>query len=76
MKCYNEFPLSTVIYNMVTLGGALVVVAQFEYWATAGYLLLLALTGVGLLATVCARCGYYGCSSFCCSCPSPEALSC
>ncbi len=32
MKCYNEFPLSTVIYNMVTLGGALgvgvVIVAQ------------------------------------------------
>ena len=53
MKCYNEFPLSTVIYNLVTLGGALVVgvvvVAQFGSWATAGYLLLLALTGVGLL---------------------------
>ena len=64
MKCYQEFPLSTVIYNTVTLGGALVVgviiVAQFGLWATAGYLLLLALTGVGLLATVCARCGYYG----------------
>jgi len=32
MKFYNEFPLSTVIYNLVTLGGALgggvVVVAQ------------------------------------------------
>ena len=25
MKCYQEFPLSTVIYNAVTLGGALVV---------------------------------------------------
>lgn len=64
MKCYQEFPLSTVIYNAVTLGGALAVgvtiVAQFGLWATAGYLALLALTGVGLLATVCARCGYYG----------------
>lgn len=64
IRCYSEFPLSTVIYNLVTLGGALaigvVVVAQFGLWATAGYLLLLALTGVGLLATVCARCGYYG----------------
>jgi len=53
-----------VIYNLVTLGGVLVVgvvvVAQFGSWATVGYLLLLALTGVGLLATVCARCGYYG----------------
>lgn len=33
MKCYREFPLSTVVYNAVTLGGALVVgviiVAQF-----------------------------------------------
>jgi len=64
MKCYSEFPLSTMIYNLVALGGALgggvVVVAQFGSWATVGYLLLLALMGVGLLATVCARCGYYG----------------
>jgi hypothetical protein len=49
---------------LVTLGGALVigvvVMAQFGPWATVGYLLLLALAGVGLLATVCARCGYYG----------------
>ena len=37
-----------------------VIVAQFGLWATAIYLLLLALTGVGVLATVCARCGYYG----------------
>ena len=64
MKCYKEFPLSTVIYNLVTLGGALaagvIIVAQFGLWATAGYLALLTLTGIGLLATVCARCGYYG----------------
>ena len=64
MRCYSEFPLSTVIYNLLTLGGALVlgvvVVAQFGLWVTAGYLLLLALTGVGMLGTVCARCGYYG----------------
>jgi lon-related putative ATP-dependent protease len=61
---YTEFPLSTVIYNLVTLGGALVVggviMAQFGLWATIGYLLLLALTGDGLLTLVCARCGYYG----------------
>jgi len=64
MKCYSEFPLSTLIYNLVTLGGALVmgvvVVARFGPWVTACYLLLLALTGMGLLATVCARCSYYG----------------
>jgi len=63
-KCYSEFPPATVIYNLVTLGGALiigvVVVAQFGLWATVGYLMLLALTGVGLLVTVCARCSYYG----------------
>lgn len=64
MKCYTEFPLSTVIYNLVTLGGALVVgvaiVAQFGLGAAAGYAALLALAGAGVLATVCARCGYYG----------------
>lgn len=64
MDCYNEFPLSTVIYNAITLGGAVVVgvivAAQFGLWATLGYLLLLALAGLGVLATVCARCGYYG----------------
>lgn len=61
--CYDEFPLSTVIYNAVTLGGALVmgviIMTQFGLWATAGYLLLLALVGMGVLATICARCGYY-----------------
>jgi len=64
MKCYQEFPLSTVVYNLVTLGGALaagvIIVVQFGFGATASYLALLALTGVGLLATVCARCSYYG----------------
>jgi hypothetical protein len=64
MKCYSEFPLSTVVYNLVTLGGALLVsvvtVAQSGPWATAVHLLLLALTMVGVLATVCTRCGYYG----------------
>ena len=54
----------TVIYNLVTLGGTLVVglviAVQFGLWVTVGYLVFLALAGVGLLATVCARCGYYG----------------
>jgi hypothetical protein len=52
------------VYNAVTLGGALVagvvIVAQLGLWATVGYLMLLALSGVGVLALVCARCGYYG----------------
>jgi hypothetical protein len=63
IKCYDEFPVSTVVYNLVTLGGALaigvIVMAQFGPWATGGYLLLLALAVVGVLGTVCARCGYY-----------------
>ncbi len=61
---YAEFPLPTVIYNLITLGGALVVggviVAQFGLWPTLGYLMLLALTAGGLLTLVCARCSYYG----------------
>jgi len=61
---YTEFPLPTIIYNLITLGGALVaggvIATQFGPWATAGYLMLLVLTGVGLLTLVCARCGYYG----------------
>ena len=41
MTCYKEFPVSTVIYNLATIGGALVVgaviAAQFSIWALAGY---------------------------------------
>jgi len=40
MTCYNKFPLSTVIYNAITLGGAavisLVILTQLGLWATAG----------------------------------------
>ncbi|MBN1815677.1 MAG: hypothetical protein JXA14_27835 [Anaerolineae bacterium] len=64
MKSYDKFPLSTVVYNAVTLGGALIVgasiVAQFGSGWLTGYLLLLLFTMGGVLASVCARCGYYG----------------
>lgn len=64
MKCYHEFPLSTVIYNAVTLGGAavvgVVIAAQFGLGAAIGYAAFLALALAGVLATVCTRCGYYG----------------
>jgi hypothetical protein len=64
MKCYPEFPTSTVVYNAATLGGAVVVgaiiIAQVGLWAAAGYLALLFLTGSGLLSVICARCSYYG----------------
>jgi len=64
MKCYHEFPLSTVIYNAVTLGGAavagVVIAAQFGLGAAIGYAALLVLALVGVLAMVCTRCGYYG----------------
>lgn len=62
--CYREFPVSTVIYNAVTLGGAVIlgilIVAQLGLGAAVGYLALLVAAVVGLLATVCARCGYHG----------------
>jgi hypothetical protein len=64
MDYYEEFPLSTLLYNGATIGGAtvigLIIVAQFGLGVAAGYLALLVLAMVGVLATVCARCGYYG----------------
>jgi hypothetical protein len=65
MACYDEFPVSTVIYNAVTAGGVLalgvVISVQFGLGVLIGYVLLLAVAAVGVLATVCARCeSYYG----------------
>jgi hypothetical protein len=64
MECYESFPRTTVIYNLLTLGGAMVmgvvVLAQLGVWVAVGYLVLLALTGYGMLALICARCYYYG----------------
>jgi hypothetical protein len=52
-----------VIYNLFTLGGAMlvgvIVLAQLGVWFAAGYLALLALTGYGILASICTRCYYY-----------------
>jgi hypothetical protein len=63
MECYESFPKTTVIYNLLTLGGAMVmgavVLTQLGVWAVVGYLVLLALTGYGMLALICARCYYY-----------------
>jgi hypothetical protein len=63
MKCYESFPRTTVLYNLLTLGGAIVVgvivLAQLGVWVAIGYLVLLALTGYGVLASVCTRCYYY-----------------
>jgi hypothetical protein len=65
MTCYDEFPVSTVVYNWVAAGGVMVlgaaVAAQFGVGALVAYGLLLAVALVGTVATVCARCeGYYG----------------
>jgi hypothetical protein len=65
MTCYDEFPLSTVVYNWAMAGGLMalgaVVAAQFGLGLLLGYGLLLGVALVGILATVCARCeGYYG----------------
>ena len=63
MACYESFPRTTVIYNLLTLGGAMgvgvIVLAQLGVWVAVGYLVLLALTGYGVLAFVCTRCYYY-----------------
>jgi hypothetical protein len=65
MTCYDEFPVSTVIYNWVTAGGLIVlgavVATQFGVGMLVGYVLLVAVAVMGILATVCARCAsYYG----------------
>lgn len=65
MTCYDEFPVSTVVYNWVTAGGVMAlgaaVAVQFGVGVLVGYALLLAAALVGILATVCARCeSYYG----------------
>jgi hypothetical protein len=63
MECCESFPKTTVIYNLLTLGGAMVigviVLVQLGVWVGVGYLVLLALAGYGMLALVCARCYYY-----------------
>lgn len=63
MECYDSFPRATVIYNLLTLGGAMVVgvivLAQLGVWFVVGYLVLLALTGYAMLALICTRCYYY-----------------
>jgi hypothetical protein len=63
MECYEDFPRTTVVYNLLTLGGAIVVgvivLAQLGVWFSVGYLALLALAGYGVLALVCTRCYYY-----------------
>jgi hypothetical protein len=64
MESYSEFPISTLIYNGVTLGGSLaigaVVLTQYGIGVAVAYLLLLALAVVSVLGTVCVRCAYYG----------------
>jgi len=63
MECYDSFPRTTVLYNLLTLGGAMavgvIVLVQLGVWFAVGYLVLLALTGYGMLALICARCYYY-----------------
>jgi hypothetical protein len=65
MTCYDEFPISTVVYNSVAAGGVLalgvVISVQFGLGVLIGYVLLLLIATIGILATTCARCGsYYG----------------
>jgi hypothetical protein len=65
MTCYDEFPVSTVVYNGAMAGGVMalgaVVAVQFGVGVLIGYVLLLLIATIGILATTCARCeSYYG----------------
>jgi hypothetical protein len=65
MTCYDEFPVSTVVYNWIAAGGVMVLGAvvsvQFGLGVLIGYVLLMAVAMLGILAAVCARCAsYYG----------------
>jgi len=65
MTCYDEFPISTVVYNGAMAAGVMalgaVVAVQFGVGALIGYVLLLLIATIGILATTCARCAsYYG----------------
>jgi hypothetical protein len=65
MTCYDEFPVSTVVYNWGAAGGVMALGAaismQFGLGVLIGYALLLLIATVGVLATTCARCEcYYG----------------
>jgi hypothetical protein len=65
MTCYDEFPISTVVYNGAMAGGVMalgaVVAVQFGVGVLIGYVLLLLIATIGILATTCARCeSYYG----------------
>lgn len=64
MACYEQFPLSTVFFNLVTLGGSagvgIVIAGQFGVWAALGYAVLLTAALAAVLGTLCRHCSYYG----------------
>jgi hypothetical protein len=65
MTCYDEYPVSTVVFNAVVAGSLMVlgvaVAAQFGVAVLVGLVALLLIGLVGILGTVCARCqSYYG----------------
>ena len=57
MPYYDEFPVSTVVYNWVTAGGVMAlgaaVAGHFGAAALVAYALLLVVALVGIVATVC-----------------------
>jgi hypothetical protein len=59
VTCYDEFPVSTVVYNWTAAAGVMalgtVVAVQLGVGALIGYVLLLLIAVVGILATTCAR---------------------
>jgi hypothetical protein len=64
MECYRQFPVRTVVFNGITLGGAqvigILIAAQFGPWPAVAYAALQALAVILVLGTICRRCSYYG----------------
>jgi len=64
MECYENYPRSLVVFNLLFgLAGfavGLIVLAQLGTWAWSGYLALYLLEMAAVLAFACTRCCYYG----------------
>ena len=64
MTIYEEFPRSTVLYNLFTLSGVLVlgglIMSQWGWGALGVYAVVVVVALLGIFATTCTRCVYYG----------------
>ena len=64
MECYENYPASLVVFNvlfsLLGLSVNLAVLAQLGTWAWVGYLVLYLLATASVLSFACPRCYYYG----------------